>query len=193
MPRLQLNSSPGDWIGQGQTVDLTYNLPGDSISAHVRRSVPAGPAELLFILDSPLAGNQFAMLFFGTNALGIPIQPGVYTNARRSPFAPAGHPGLDVSFQNRGSNQVFGSFTIWDVTFSTGNVISTFDASFEQRSESATAPALLGRFTYNAAGLGATTVPDGTHTALLLLGGIIPTALLGIRRPSASRREIPSH
>jgi hypothetical protein len=91
---------------------------------------------------------------------------------------------LDISFQNRGSNQVFGSFTVLDVSFSAGNVISTFDATFEQHSESPTAPALFGRFTYNAAGLPLPSVPDGGNTALLLLAVLLPVGLMGLMRPA---------
>src|SRR5262249_60471954 len=86
----------------------------------------------------------------GPDAMGIPSQPGDYRNARRAGFAPPGFAGLDVSFQNRGSNQVFGSFTITDVTFSPDrSQILTFDATFEQHSESPNAPALFGRFQFN--------------------------------------------
>jgi len=168
--RLQLQSQPGDFIGQGGTFDITYQSPTDSISTQIRRSLPAGPAELLWVLDSPAAGNQFATLFFGTDALGIPIQPGTYPNAQRADFASAGHPGLDVSFQNRGSNTLTGSFTINYVTFTPGSGgIETFRATFEQHSEGAT-PALLGTFTY--------AVPEPASIGLILVG----VALLMRRR-----------
>ncbi len=61
--------------------------------------------------------NTFALLFFGTDALGIPIQPGFYPDAERADFASPGHPGLDVSFQNRGCNTLTGSFTVHEVAF----------------------------------------------------------------------------
>jgi PEP-CTERM motif len=151
---LTLQSQPGDFIGQGMNWDITYTSPGPSlISAQIRRRLPDGsPAELLWVLsggtgDGP---NTFALVFFGTDALGIPIQPGTYPNARRADFAPPGFAGLDVSFQNRGSNEVFGSFTINDVTFSPDlQQILTFDATFEQHSESPNAPALFGHFQFN--------------------------------------------
>jgi hypothetical protein len=132
---LTLQSQPGDFIGQGMNFDITYTSPSSSISAQIRRTLPDGsPAELLWVLsggtgDGP---NTFALVFFGTDALGIPIQPGTYPFARRADFAPPDFAGLDVSFQNRGSNQVFGSFTITDVTFSPDRQqILTFDATFE--------------------------------------------------------------
>jgi len=173
--RLQLQSQPGDFIGQGGTFDITYQSPADTVSAQIRRTLSTGqPAELLWVLDSPAPGNQFALLFFGTDALGIPIQAGTYTNAQRADFASAGHPGLDVSFQNRGSNTLTGSFTIDYVTFdATLSTIQTFKATFEQHSEGAT-PALFGTFTYDAQ------VPEPGTAALAL----ISAAAIFARRPS---------
>src|SRR5262249_24618941 len=107
----------------------------------------------LWVLDRPSTPqNEFALVFFGTDALGIPIQPGFYPNARRADFAPPGFAGLDVSFQNRGSNQGFGSFPIFEGTFSPDlQPILTFDPEFEQPAESPNAPALRGRFQFNIA------------------------------------------
>lgn len=150
---LTLQSQPGDFIGQGMNFDITYTTPDGTISAQIRRRLPDGsPAELLFVLSGGTGdgSNTFALLFFGTDALGIPIQPGTYPEAQRADFAPPGFAGLDVSFQNRGSNQVFGSFTINDVTFSPDlQQILTFDATFEQHSENPNAPALFGQFQFN--------------------------------------------
>src|SRR3954463_4956578 len=74
---LTLQSQAGDFIGQGGTFDIVY--PSNEISAQIRRSLPAGPAELLFTVGHVVpAPNTFALLFFGTDQLGIPIQPGVY-------------------------------------------------------------------------------------------------------------------
>ena len=174
--RLELQSQPGDWIGQGGTFDLTYQLPTDTLSAQIRRTLPSGPAELLWVLDSPAAGNQFALVFFGTDGLGIPIQPGTYPNARRADFAPPGHPGLDISFQNRGSNTLTGSFVIEYVTFNAAKTqIESFRATFEQHSEGA-APALFGTFTYH--------VPEPGSMSAVLVGA------LALARRHRRRRSI---
>ena len=157
---LTLQSQPGDYIGHGGTFDITYS----SISAQVRRSLASGePAELLFVVGDVItpAGNTFSTLFFGTDGLGIPMQPGLYQDAQRADFAGAGHPGLDVSFQNRGCNTLTGSFTVTDATFAADHSIVSFSASFEQHCEGAT-PALFGTFTY--------AVPEpGTTAALALI------------------------
>lgn len=167
--RLQLQSQPGDYIGQGGTFDITYIAPVDTISAQIRRRVAGEPALLLFVLDSEAPGNQFAHVSFGTDALGIPIQPGTYTDAQRADFAGAGHPGLDVSFQNRGANTLTGAFDIEYVTFNPSlTTIQTFKATFEQHAEGA-APALFGTFTYNAV------IPEPASLSVLALCGLACT------------------
>jgi hypothetical protein len=175
---LTLHSEAGDFIGQGKDFNVTYTTPADTVSAQIRRSLPDGsPAELLFVLDKfPAVPDEFSTLFFGTDQLGIPIQPGTYLNAQRADFASPGHPGLDVSFEHRGSNTLTGSFTIKDVTFSSDKTkILTFDATFEQHSEGAK-PALFGEFQFNEP---ATVVPEPASWILLVSGGI---GLLSRRR-----------
>lgn len=178
---LVLDSEPGDFIGQGLDFDITYT-PNNSafFFPQIRRTIgPTNePAELLFVLGTVTSGpdNTFALLFFGTDMLGIPIQPGFFPDAERADFASPGHPGLDVSFQNRGCNTLTGNFTVDDVVFSnaaavaTGSPIESFSASFEQHCEGF-APALLGTFSYSAFG-----VPEpGT---LMLLLWLLPFLLL---------------
>jgi hypothetical protein len=150
MAELTLQSDPGDSIGQGHSFDITYTPQNSSLfNAQVQRRVGGLPASLFFIMGTVTSGadNTFVTLTFGTDQLGIPIQPGTYTNAQRAAFAAPGHPGLDVSFQNRGCNTVTGSFTINEVTFSDPNTIATFSASFEQHCEGVVA-ALHGTFVY---------------------------------------------
>jgi hypothetical protein len=184
---LTLQSESGDFIGQGGNFDVLYQSPADTISAQIRRTLAGGsPAELLFVLDSPSIANDFGLLFFGTDQLNLPIQPGTYTSAQRADFAQPGHPGLDVSWQNRGSNTLTGSFTIRDVSFflDSANVlqIATFDATFEQHSEGAT-PALFGRFQYAQSG----TFPQVPEPVTLLLFAIGGGAAVHRRR--SMRRE----
>jgi hypothetical protein len=175
--RLTFTSAPGDYIGQGQTVDLTYDTAlGDRVQVNIdnNRLADGSPTELSWVLDRPSTpANEFATVSFGTKSLGTAIQPGSYPNARRDAFAPAGFAGLDISFQNRGSNNLFGSFTINQLTFSSDkSQILTFDANFEQRSESATAPALTGRFQYNVAAVPTpTAVPEPFTIIGTLIGG----------------------
>ena len=183
---MTLQSQPGDFIGQGGTYDIIY--PANEISAQIRRTLPAGPAELLFVLGDVTPSNDFTLAFFGTDMLGIPIQPGVYgvpgNTAQRADFAEPGHAGLDISFQNRGSNTLTGNFTITDVSFfqdANNNLqIGSFNASFEQHSEGAT-PALFGTFTFRSSA-----VPEPTTWALAGIGGAMLMAWLRLSRKPSS-------
>jgi len=63
---LTMQSQPGDYIGQGQSYNLTYT--GSDIVAQVIQTVAGSPAEIDFILWPTT--NPFALLYFGTNQLG---------------------------------------------------------------------------------------------------------------------------
>lgn len=184
---LTLTSQPDDFIGQGMNFDIIYpDTAPTTISPQVRRTLADGsPAELLFVLDNNGPTNTFALLFFGTDQLGIPFQPGVYgipgNTAQRADFAQPGHAGLDVSFQNRGSNTLTGNFTVDSVQFfkdaSNNFQIGELDVTFEQHSEGAT-PALFGHFTFLHDGF-SFPVPEAGSSALLLILAL--TSLLGAR------------
>jgi hypothetical protein len=155
--QLTLQSQPGDFIGQGQTVNITYT-PSNSalfVARVVAFTANGKPDFVDFVLGNPGANpDTFATLDFSTAGLGIAIVPGTYglsgNTAQRADFAEPGHAGLDVSFQGRGSNTLTGNFTVTDATFfldaSNTVEIGSFGASFEQHSEGAV-PALFGTFT----------------------------------------------
>ena len=146
--RLIMQSQPGDYIGQGKNYDITYTPADPRFSAQVRASLVSGePARLLFVLEGSTPAAPFALLFFGTDQLGIPMQPGFYTNAQRADFADPGHPGLDIALESRGSNEVTGNFRVHEFSYSPLFGIQSFTASFEQHSEGQP-PALFGTFTY---------------------------------------------
>lgn len=170
MAELTLESQSGDFIGQGQTEDIIYT-PSNSLffTAQIITAldVSGQPAYLDFVFGTVTGSNltnTFSTLAFATNQLNLPFQPGIYTGAERAPFATAGHPGLDVTFQNRGSNTLTGSFTVNSVSFfldaSNLEQIGSLDVNFEQHSEGGT-PALFGRLVYSAS------VPEPATLALL--------------------------
>ncbi|HLO99586.1 MAG TPA: hypothetical protein VK171_13405 [Fimbriimonas sp.] len=138
---LVMVSDPGEWVGQGQSWDVTYT-PSNTIlfEAQLDSWAPGpGPnsASFSFFGDGSWPINVFSQLLFTTNQLGVPIQNGFYPIAQRAPFHDPGFAGLDVNWQHRGLNELVGSFTIHDFAFSGTEgsyVIDRFDASFEQRS-----------------------------------------------------------
>jgi hypothetical protein len=175
--RLTLDSEPRDYIGQGKSFDITYDSNrGDNTSAQIRRRLfGTSPTVLLWVLDrSSTPENDFATVSFGTDALGIPIRSGIYPQARRAGFAPLGFAGLDITFQNRGLNNAFGSFTINEVTFTPDlSRILTFDAEFVQR-QSPSAPALRGRFQFNTQTTNPpTVVPEPSSILALMSSGCV--------------------
>lgn len=179
---LSLQSQPGDFIGAGKNYDLIYlpSSPGNTISAQVLRTEPSGlPSEALFVLNQSVTLDNFASLSFSTIQLGVPLQPGEYTDAQRAAFAATGHAGLDVTFLHRGSNTLTGKFKITDFTYtkmSSGTlVINTFDASFEQHSEGF-APALFGQFSYR--DTGAPPVPEAS--SIVSLGLLLSLGMGGV-------------
>lgn len=189
---LTLQSQPGDFIGQGQNYDFTFNpatTPGDQITTFILPpKTGTAPDYARFVLDKDDGASRHPFLFgfldFSTSALGIPLTPGTYAGAQRAGFAATGHPGLDVEMDGRGSNTLTGNFSVTDFTYSavtafgsTSYTIDTFAATFEQHSEGHT-PALFGQFSYYADGFApvpeaSTTVSFGLLLALGAGGAVI--------------------
>jgi hypothetical protein len=178
---LVLDSQPGDFVGGGKHSDVTYTpantSPGGLFSAQILTGldVAGQPAFLRFAFSFPFTVNpdEFSTLDFATNQLNIPIAPGTYLNAERASFASPGHPGLDVTFEHRGSNTLTGNFTINSLSFFTDSTntlqISTLDVNFEQHSEGLP-PALFGHFTYNA---GVASVPEPSSCVLAGVAAVL--------------------
>jgi hypothetical protein len=188
---LTLDSTPGSFIGAGQDWNITYTPQNSQFfSAQIMQTLPSGqPDYITFTMGtvtSSLDTNTYAVLQFSTVALGTPLEPGTYDNAQRAAFATSGHPGLDVSFQNRGSNVLTGSFTINELSFFTNQSgalqIGSFSVSFSQSSDNNSSN-ITGTFTYQF-----NSVPEPASLVMLSLG---TTALAAGYGRSRIKRSTP--
>lgn len=136
---LYFNSAKGDYIGQGVTRVWT---PADG--AFTAKKNNDNGVEIRFD-----AGSTWWTLNFAAPQKA-PLAVGDYVEATRYPFQSATVPGLDVSGSGRGCNNLFGKFTINEVTYGAGDQILAFAATFEQHCEQTTAPALQGKVFFGA-------------------------------------------
>ncbi|MFF1452562.1 hypothetical protein ACFVYF_31185 [Streptomyces sp. NPDC058274] len=131
-------SQPGDYIGQGATASYTSKtatITAGGSAEYVRFRVWADDTWW----DVDLAAPQ-----------GEKLHPGVYRDAERAAFRTGRSPGLDVSGDGRGCNEVFGQFSVNQIETDADGAITVLDATYTQHCESATAPALKGVVKYQA-------------------------------------------
>jgi hypothetical protein len=151
---LQLHSAPGDYIGQGGDYYADASRGGSFSVQTFARGGDGRVNVLEFTVSGPMPDfpGLYADLFFATDRIaGNYLAPGTY-QAERYPFEHTGEGGLDVGMDFRGSNMLYGSFTILDaqIDYSGGapRVVS-FAATFVQHSEQPDAPPLTGTLYYN--------------------------------------------
>ena len=133
-----MTSDPGDFVGQGRS--YSYSVPATAFSVQnggnlvrVDTSGPGGPADFWnFAFQAP-AGQQ--------------LQAGTTYQAQRWPFQLSSLAGLEVFGQGRGCNTLTGSFTIVSIVYGPFGYLESFDATFEQHCEGATA-ALRGEVSF---------------------------------------------
>ena len=183
---LILDSAPGSYIGQGKDWDIT-DTNATAYSVYPSYNLPDGQWTNLDISVSQ-SSTVYASTTFSTHMLGIPIQPGTYENAERFPFEDPGHPGLDVTFYDEGSNTLTGFFVITDATFykdSSGNYqLATFAATYDQTSDNDTSH-VTGSITYLATGFGF--VPEPSSAVLLGIASVIGLGVARLRQRRAAR------
>ncbi len=138
-------SEPGDYIGQG--LEQIFTPADGSFFAYPTY----GNLDSLTIGFDPNAGGNSWYLDFAAPR-GEVLVPGLYEGATRAPFRSPTEPGLDISGDGRGCNQLGGRFKVLEATYGAAREIERFDALFEQHCENelATGPALFGRIRYNA-------------------------------------------
>ncbi|MFF0190147.1 hypothetical protein [Streptomyces sp. NPDC005244] len=132
------SSKPGDYIGQGTTASYTpktATISAGGSAEYARFRVSTDDTWW----DVDLAAPQ-----------GEKLHPGVYRNAERAAFRTGRSPGLDVSGDGRGCNEVYGQFSVNQIETDADGAITLLDATYTQHCESATAPALTGVVKYRA-------------------------------------------
>ena len=153
---LSLNSEPGDYVGAG--LQQLFIAPNPSFQAWL---LPGGDT-----FRADIGGANWGVVV--SAPVGVPLAVGSYTGAARSPFRPAGSPGLDVTGDHRGCNTLTGKFTVSAIAYSQYDELMLFDASFEQHCEGAV-PALFGRIHVE--------IPPPTPGVTLPVGSIaVPTS-----------------
>ncbi|GGL72915.1 hypothetical protein GCM10010129_15810 [Streptomyces fumigatiscleroticus] len=131
-------SESGDYIGQGGTAaytPATATITAGGDAEYVRFRVRTDDTWWDVDLAAP-AGEK--------------LHPGVYRDAERAAFRTGRSPGLDVSGDGRGCNEVYGQFSVNQIETDGSGAITVLDATYTQHCERADAPALKGVVKYQA-------------------------------------------
>jgi len=122
---LRLDSEPGDFVGQGQSVTVTP-LDGDF---NLERTDDGG-VHVRFFRTTSFLWN----LYFAAPA-GAALAPGGYEGATRWPFQSPTAPGLDVSGDGRGCAWLAGRFVVHEAVFGAQGEVLRLAVDFEQHCE----------------------------------------------------------
>jgi hypothetical protein len=122
---LRFSGDRGDYISQGESYSYSTSK-GDELA------VSSSTGSTVSISVNAYNGDWWTLTF---DAPGTQVLvPRTYTAAHRHPFNGTG-PGLDLSGEGRGCNELTGSFTIIKAVFGPRGYVQTFDATFEQHCE----------------------------------------------------------
>jgi len=172
--RLSFDSQPGAFIGDGHSLTRTFAVPPDDVGALIPSRLPDGtPIEVQvgFALSEP--PFDFGFVDFGN----VPLRPGFYPDAQRTVNAAPGHPGMDFGFDGVAGGSLTGNYTILALSFSPDNsTLLGLRVQFEAHIDGQ-APAVFGRFEYEADGV---LVPEPALGTLVFAAGLL--GLRGARR-----------
>jgi hypothetical protein len=133
---LCMTSEPGDWVGNGKQWLQTSGNSTFTVNYRGNGGVS---------VSITTAEGDWSLEF--TSPIGEAWVAGLYTDAQRSSFREAGHPGMDVSGMGRGCNTDAGKFELLELTVDTSGNVTSFAINFEQYCDGG--PALVGVLRYN--------------------------------------------
>ncbi|WFE50399.1 hypothetical protein [Micromonospora sp. WMMD1155] len=131
---VSFSGDPGDYITGGDSYSYSTD-GGDQLTTN--GSVDNSRVSVSI---SGYNGDWWSVNFDAPGSAAL--APGTYEKATRYPFNGAG-PGLDLSGNGRGCNELTGTFTVINAVFGPNGYVQTFDATFEQHCEGGT-PAARG-------------------------------------------------
>jgi hypothetical protein len=130
---VSFSGDAGDFITQGKSYSYSTSK-GDGLS------VSSSTGSAVSISVNAYNGDWWTL---DLDAPGTQVlTPGTYSAAHRYGFNGTG-PGLDLSGEGRGCNELTGSFTVSKAVFGPQGYVQAFDATFEQHCEGGT-PAARG-------------------------------------------------
>lgn len=143
-------SEPGDYIGGG--VERVYH------SGNATLAISGTAASLSVRVSGGNRGDSFNMNFAAPPGETLEAG-GIYVGAQRASFREDGRPGIDISGDGRGCNEIEGNFEVTDLATSTTGAVTRFGAVYEQHCEGG-GPALFGEVRYGyAAPAGPAAIP----------------------------------
>ena len=141
---LVMSSDPGDYIGQGQ--NYSYTLADGDFGAE--RNFDGGVS-----IGFGTANFEHSWSLDFSAPANAPLTVGTYTGVAGFPFQSPFQPGLDVSGDGRGCNELTGSFVVNKIIYGANDSIIAFWANFVQHCEGEK-PALTGEIKFNAGAVG---------------------------------------
>ncbi|MEV0718980.1 hypothetical protein [Asanoa sp. NPDC050611] len=115
----------GDYISQGDSYSYSTGN-GDGIT------VSSSSGSTVAISINAYNGDWWTVTFDAPGTQKLTAK--TYSAAHRHPFNGTG-PGLDLSGEGRGCNELTGSFTVTKAVFGADGYVQAFDATFEQHCE----------------------------------------------------------
>ncbi len=175
----------GDWISQG--VSRFFHPGNAAIGAswgNRRNTVAVG-------VNGGQYGEDFRFEF--TAPAGEPLKVGDYEGAQRAAFAELGRPGIDISGEHRGCNEIAGRFTVKDIALDPRGRVARLWIVYQQNCEK-TGPPLIGEIRYGMPGDGGDLAigPASVRWPRLPAGGVAAVVPVRAVNTSSSSTSVSS-